>query len=1034
MVSNPLSFKPWPVTIITSIVYVGLIATILVIHLTVPPAPSTPTPLRGINLTEAWADLQELSNGFHPYNSKRNDGVRDWLLQRVDSILRGNNATFSSEDALDLDQMETGSSAVIFNDNVSNLTFSSAGIVVPGTPPAPGISVYFEGTNIMVYVRGTSDKSGSWWNYNEGKGPNDVETTSSKSGVLVNAHYDSVSTGFGATDDGVGVVTILQLIKFYTTPGNTPRKGLVALFNNGEEDFLNGARAFTQHPISQFAHTFLNLEGAGAGGRATLFRSTDAEVTKFYRRSKHPFGTVISGDGFKRGFIRSQTDYVVFNGDLGSRGLDVAFWEPRSRYHTDQDDTRHTSKDSLWHMLSAAISTTQGLTADSSSTFDSFSSDVGAKGNKIAAGHGSDGVWFDVFGLVLAVFNLHTLFAWCLTLLIVPPLTLIGVSLLLKNFEKFYLFSGSITHVHGNALPDAEQINVNGWRGFTRYPVAFVLASGLVALLAFLLKTLNPYIVYSSEYAVWSMMLSAWFFVAWFVLSMADFVRPSALQRGYAWLWTFLGAWIVLVAITVFTDRMKIAGGYFLMFFSAATFLATLISFLEYFGLPRKSAYAQSRIGGESESRPDSIRGSSRSIKSARNTSSSIHEPALGGVGQDGEEAEASETTPLVGGTSRKTTFANYSRSSTRPGTRAGSESVEGQTDGGSDPYDAEGHEVIGNEQDWSAKLPQWTWIIQLLLVAPTVIILAGPVGLLLASAMNQTGADGNDVLGVYLIIGFFSVLLLVPIGPFIHRFTYHVPTFLLFIFIGTFIYNALAFPFSAQNRLKVYFVQTVDLESGTNLVRLSGVGNYVQRIVSAIPSSAGTSVSCTLERLKPGLTTCSWSGLAPKVVPTPPGSVPPGVPPGFGYADWISLNVTRSPGTNKARFTISGRNTRACKLLFKNTVSDIYVHGSAPSTYYTPTSDGGSKELRLWSREWEKPWIVDVKWKAPEDEGEVATETKPKDEIIGLDGSVVCLWSDANESGVIPALDEIRRFAPDWAVPSKFADGLVEGSKPFMI
>lgn len=35
------------------------------------------------------------------------------------------------------------------------------------------------------------------------------------------------------------------------------------------------------------------------------FRSTDAEVTKAYKSSPHPFGSVVSGDGFKRGFIRS---------------------------------------------------------------------------------------------------------------------------------------------------------------------------------------------------------------------------------------------------------------------------------------------------------------------------------------------------------------------------------------------------------------------------------------------------------------------------------------------------------------------------------------------------------------------------------------------------------------------------------------------------------------------------------------------------------------------------------------------------------
>jgi hypothetical protein len=51
-----------------------------------------------------------------------------------------------------------------------------------------------------------------------------------------------------------------------------------------------------------------------------------------------------------------------------------------------------------------------------------------------------------------------------------------------------------------------------------------------------------------------------------------------------------------------------------------------------------------------------------------------------------------------------------------------------------------------------------------------------------------------------------------------------------------------------------------------------------------------------------------------------------------------------------------------------------------------------------------------------------------------GMEGKVVCLWSDDNVEGVIPALDEIRRFAPDWSAVSKAQDGLVEGFKRFVV
>jgi acetylornithine deacetylase/succinyl-diaminopimelate desuccinylase-like protein len=88
----------------------------------------------------------------------------------------------------------------------------------------------------MVYIRGSGD-SGRWWDESPAnKSLADHRATDvRKGGVLVNAHFDSVPSGYGATDDGVGVVTVLQLISYFTTPGNTPKRGVVALLNNGEE-------------------------------------------------------------------------------------------------------------------------------------------------------------------------------------------------------------------------------------------------------------------------------------------------------------------------------------------------------------------------------------------------------------------------------------------------------------------------------------------------------------------------------------------------------------------------------------------------------------------------------------------------------------------------------------------------------------------------------------------------------------------------------------------------------------------------------
>lgn len=975
---NPIAFTPLPVTIITSIVYGALIVALLVLHLVVPSAPENATPLPGVNLTEAWRDLQTLSSAFHPYNSRQNDEIRNWLLTRIESILERNDVPLSEN-----------ASAVVFSDLTSNVTFAQDdGLVASQSDQEPGLSVYFEGTNIIVYIRGSEDESGDWWS--KGKRP-------STGGVLVNAHYDSVSTGFGATDDGVGVVTILQLVKHFTTLGQQPKRGIIALLNNGEEDFLNGARAFTQHPTSRFAHTFLNLEGAGAGGRALLFRATDTEVVRAYQKSEHPFASVLTSDAFKRGTVHSETDFVVFNGVLGLRGLDLAFMEPRARYHTEQDDTRYTSVDSLWHMLSAALSIVEELSSDTSATFDGKNPESG----KVASGRGSDPVYFDLFGSVLVVFRLRTLFALSVTLLVVAPVFLIVIGVVLYKVDKLYLFSSSRHHHHSNG---DHPVLLRGWHGISRYPFIFIVSSAGAVGLAFLITKLNPFIIYSSPYPVWSMIISAWVFIMWFLSRMADFLRPSAFHRVYALLWMFGGCWLILVVVTVLEQRLKIASGYFVLFYFAAISLAAMISLLELFGLPRKSAFADEVENHADETspnpQPDSI----------TNEGPSADDQPEHETNHDGEvEEEATESTSLLPN-ERQPTFARYAAPHPDP---QGAEptAVEKSKD----------RRVYGFEQPWSWALPTWTWVLQFLLIAPIVIILLGQMGLLLISALHQTLADGNAALTVYIGVAVFAILIFAPLGPFLHRYTYHIPVFLLLVFAATLIYNLVAFPFSANNRLKLFFLQKVDLDTGLNEVSLTGVGGvYLSQVIRSLPSLAGQTPECSKSLLRKDLTQCGWQGIPPRVVK----NTQPEVPPSLGYSDWLSFNITRNSTKTEARFHVWGRNTRACKIQFKRPISDFRVDGAGEDKRISRVSKNGCKEIRLWSRTWEKAWNVDVMWEVDEDR---------EDHGNGLDGRIVCLWSDDNETGAIPAIDEVRHFAPEWVAVQKLADGLVEGSKAFL-
>lgn len=556
----------------------------------------------------------------------------------------------------------------------------------------------------------------------------------------------------------------------------------------------------------------------------------------------------------------------------------------------------------------------------------------------------------------------------------------------------------------------------------------------------------------------------------------ANFVRPSALQRGYANLWLFLFGWIVLVAVTALEDRRRIAAGYIFVFLQSAIFLSCLISFVELLALPRKSSYAlqvqedydghdhdhngyqgyrdstdgpSSRARAESSasaashalpsaaqepSKPTAPAGTTNGLSTApsvaahstqpqpapttptpgRSASAPIAFTAPRDEDDTEDDDEPTERTPLVGGNGTndrgRTTFATtYRRSIT-----ALVHSARKMEDDG-EPYE--------HEQEWSGHLPSWAWFFQFLLLGPFMIILAAQTGLMLTDAVYQTGSDGSKLFTPYLIIFFFTVLLILPLTPFIHRITHHIPVFLLVVFIVTLTYNMVAFPFSANNRYKAFFGQYIDVATGENKVCYTGIEEYVRPIIAELPSAFGREVTCG-KSLRKGstITTCCFDGSA--------------VPPKLGsddkdsWADLITVNATRSSkrgdsSRTTARIEITADNTKACFLQFKKPVSGFTIeNASGWDDRFGQYPEDGVGLVRLWHREFGKTWVVNAEWKG--------SETRKGDEES--DGTVICMWSDANTPGTIPALDEALQFVPSWAAVTKFSEGLVEGRKAFKI
>lgn len=514
------------------------------------------------------------------------------------------------------------------------------------------------------------------------------------------------------------------------------------------------------------------------------------------------------------------------------------------------------------------------------------------------------------------------------------------------------------------------------------------------------------------------MTLSIFYFAFWLIMRGSSFVRPSALQRGFVNIWLFALGWGFQVVAAVAEDRLQIGALYSFVFLQSAIFLSLLISLLELFGLPAKKDFASQYSALEDPDRADYHDEITRSGDDGERDASHDDE--------DHPAAEPTETTPLRAGEqgyggNTHTSFADTYR-------RSVSENVtESPVPQSRPPYD--------HEQSWSGRLPTWTWFIQFLLLAPVPTILIGNLGLIAMSAMHMTGTDGGNLLTPLLALGIASIFLLLPVTPFIHRVTHHVPIFLLLVFIGTFIYNLVAFPFSTNHRFKFYFQQVIDLDHDTNIVTLSGIEDYTRSVIDSIPAAAGQDIDChpTFGR---DLVDCMYSASL----------LPPNPVDDKKLKDLISVAVLNTSDSSIATLRIDALDSRTCYLKTSRPVYGFSVEGGGKrDDRFGGLPPDGLHNIQIWRRDRSRPWRVSLELndkessKSLEDAQQLEMRTEAETSAMAvarqpLDVTVSCAYSDANEPTKIPAFYELKQYMPTWAVVTKKTVGLVEVRKTYRV
>lgn len=278
------------------VVVLGLISYASVLSVRPPAARGDSAPTGEFSAGRAFAQVQAIATRPHPVGSAAQDAVRDHLL----ATMRALHLSPQVQDTTSVQGAE--------------LSASAGGVGLAHV------------RNIVTSIPGTN----------------------STGRVFLVAHYDSVQTGPGGSDDAAGIGALVEIARALTS-GPRLRNDVVLVFTDGEEACLCGAEAFvSQNPLAKDGGVVLNIEARGSGGPAIMFETSrkNQKLVDLYGEAPKPVGTSFAVEIYR--LLPNDTDFTAFR-EAGFTGLNAAFIDGAAVYHAPTDLPSAMDQDSLQH-------------------------------------------------------------------------------------------------------------------------------------------------------------------------------------------------------------------------------------------------------------------------------------------------------------------------------------------------------------------------------------------------------------------------------------------------------------------------------------------------------------------------------------------------------------------------------------------------------------------------------------------------------------------------------------------------------------
>lgn len=215
-----------------------------------------------------------------------------------------------------------------------------------------------------------------------------IPGTANKDTIGLTAHYDSVTWGPGAADDGAGVVVMLEAARALMC-GPRYKNDIVFIFTGDEEGGGNGSVVSLSHPWLKDLNIMIGLEGRGDWGTPYMFETSEGNLPLLQEMAKMDIPAVSNSIMYQAHAQTPNTTDFTHMVHHGALGYNVAFVGGLQYYHTANDNAEHLCPDTLQHQGEYVMSIIKHY---------------GNDGPKIAKGE--EAVFFNTLGHHLVVYSI----------------------------------------------------------------------------------------------------------------------------------------------------------------------------------------------------------------------------------------------------------------------------------------------------------------------------------------------------------------------------------------------------------------------------------------------------------------------------------------------------------------------------------------------------------------------------------------------------------------------------------------------------